>query len=334
MKETVLSGMRTTGKLHIGNYFGAGVNFVKMQEEYNCYFFLADYHALTTLTKAQELQMYTREVLIDYLACGLDPEKCAIYIQSHVPEIPELYLLLNMFAYKGELEKCVTFKEKARKEGQTLNAGLLTYPVLMAADILIHRAHKVPVGKDQTQHLEMARNFAQRFNHYYQTDYLPQPEAFNNGKALVKVPGLDGSTKMSKSDNEMNAIFLRDDHDTILKKIKKAKTDAGPTEPNSKMPQEVKNLFDLLKLVSDKQTVKAFEDSYKQCSIRYGDLKMQLATDMNAFIAPIRERILELEADEPYLKKVAKLGADKARESASETIKNVRSFIGLNAFPA
>ncbi len=327
--ETVLSGMRPTGKLHIGNYFGAARNFVRMQDDYQCYFFLADYHALTTHTRPEELMASTRGVLAEYLACGLDPSKSAVYVQSHVPQVAELYLFLNMFAYKGELEKCVTFKEKARKAGQTLNAGLLTYPVLMAADILIHRAHKVPVGKDQVQHLEMARNFAERFNHYYGTEVFPLPEAFNFGKNLVKVPGLDGTQKMSKSDSEANAIFLRDPADVVLKKIKRAKTDSGPGAEGKK-PPEIVNLFDLMKLVCHAEVIKKFEEDYKAGTIRYGDMKMQLAEDMNAFLEPIREKITMWDEDEKGLKEVAAAGAERAARSANETLSMVKDIIGLN----
>ena len=329
--ETVLSGVRPTGKLHLGNYLGAAINFVKMQENYKCFYFIADYHALTTHTKAAMLRDSSLNVLIEYLAIGVDPEKATIYIQSHVPEIAELYLFLNMFAYKGELEKCVTFKEKARKEGQTLNAGLLTYPVLMAADILIHRANKVPVGDDQMQHLEMTRNFAQRFNHYYETEYFPIPQAFNNGEELLRVPSLDGMGKMSKSDDGKSAIFLVDNEADILKKIKASKTDGGPSVPNQIKPIEIENIFFLMKMVSEASTYQFFNEAYNNCSIRYGDMKMQLAKDMNLYVTPFRERILELQSDEAYVRKVAKIGAEKARESAQKTIKDVRDLIGLNS---
>ncbi len=329
--ETVLSGIRPTGKLHLGNYLGAAINFVKMQSHYDCYYFIADYHALTTHTKAALLQESSMNVLIEYLAIGVDPEKATIYIQSHVPEIAELYLFLNMFAYKGELEKCVTFKEKVRKAGQTMNAGLLTYPVLMAADILIHKANQVPVGEDQMQHLEMARNFAQRFNHYYEVDYFSLPTAFNNGESLLRVPGLDGLGKMSKSDDGKSAIFLVDDEAAILKKIKGAKTDAGPTQPHQVKPIEIENIFFLMKMVSSAETVDFFEEAYNNCSIRYGDMKMQLAKDMNLYIAPIREKILDLQANEALVRKVARDGAEKARASAQKTIKEVRDIIGLNS---
>jgi tryptophanyl-tRNA synthetase len=333
MKKTVLSGMRATGKLHLGNYFGAAQNFVKMQDEYNCFYFIADWHTLTTHHDPHALKINVKEVLTNYLACGLDPEKCTIYLQSDVPEIAELYLYLNMFAHKGELEKTASFKEKARKEGQTLNAGLLTYPTLMAADILIHRADLVPVGKDQEQHLEMTRTFANRFNHVYNTDFLPEPMAFNFGESLVKIPGLDGSGKMSKSDdNENNAIFLQDDDATIIKKMKKAKTDSGPSEPNQKKPLEIENLFTLLEIVSSKETYQHFEEKYNDCSIRYGDFKMQIAEDIISYIKPIREKIEHYAANEKLLQEVIQLGAAKARKSAGETIKGMREIIGINYF--
>ena len=198
--EIVLSGIRPTGNLHLGNYFGAVRNFVKMQDEANCFFFIADYHSLTTHPKPDDLHARVKQVLVEYLAAGLDPEKSTLYVQSDLQETAELYLFLNMNAYMGELERVTTFKEKARKQPDNVNAGLLTYPSLMAADILIHKAHKVPVGKDQEQHLEMTRTFARRFNRMYQEDYFPIPQAFNFGEELVKVPGLDGSGKMGKSE--------------------------------------------------------------------------------------------------------------------------------------
>lgn len=210
---------------------------------------------------------------------------------------------------------------------------MLTYPVLMAADILIHKADYVPVGKDQEQHLEMTRTFATRFNHVYNTNFLPQPEAFNFGEALIKVPGLDGTGKMSKSDsNEHNAIFLQDEPSEIVKKMKKAKTDAGPTKQNQKMPEEIANLFQLMSLVSSQDTYQDFVGRYNDLSIRYGDLKLQIANDMISYLAPIKERIETLRKDETYLKEVAEIGAKKARENAQKTITEMRKIIGINYF--
>lgn len=327
--DIILSGIRSTGQLHLGNYFGALKNFVKLQETNPCFFFIADYHALTTHPTPDNLQGNVRQVLAEYLASGLDPEKATLYIQSDVPEVCELYLLLNMNAYVGELERCTSFKEKIRKNPENINAGLLTYPVLMAADILLHKAHKVPVGKDQEQHLEMARTFANRFNRIYKNDYFPEPQAYNFGDALVKIPGLDGSTKMGKSEGANNALFLFDTPEIIKKKVMRAVTDAGPTQNNQEKPQAIQNLFDIMKVVSQEETVSFFEAAYNNCTVRYGDMKKQLAEDVIFFIKPINERINELLSKPEYLKKVARMGAEKARESAGKTVKEVREIIGF-----
>jgi len=331
-KEIVVSGIRPTGTLHLGNYFGAVRNFLKMQHEYNCYFFIADYHSLTTHPNPADLHNNVKQVLAEYLACGMDPEACSLYIQSDLPEIPELYMMLNMHAYLGELERVSSFKEKARTQPNNINAGLLTYPVLMAADIIIHKAVKVPVGKDQEQHLEMARTFGNRFNRMYNMELFPEPQAFNYGSELVKIPGLQGGGKMSKSDGDNNVINLVDSPDAIRKKMSKAVTDTGPTEPNTPPTQPVQNLFDLLKVVSTPDTINHFTDAYANCNIRYGDLKKQLAEDMITFLTPIREKIDAIKADEKYLAKVAKLGAEKARESASKTLNEARTAIGFKRF--
>jgi tryptophanyl-tRNA synthetase len=331
MKERVLSGVRSTGNLHLGNYFGAIRNFIQMQDNYECFYFIANLHALTTHPDPEMLKKSVRATLVEYVACGLDPAKNTIFVQSDVPEISELYALLNMIAYKGELEKCTSFKEKIKKHHENINAGLLTYPVLMAADILIHRAHKVPVGKDQEQHLEMTRNFALRFNHKYGVDFFPEPQAFDTSGTLVKVPGLDGSGKMGKSESEGNAIFLRDDDKSIIKKVNRALSDAGPTEPNQEKPVEIQNLFILLNLFSTPEVVLHFEEKYNNCTIRYGDLKKQLGEDIIAFTTPIRERIFALESDTAYLNKIAKDGAEKARISASATLAGVHEIMGLKS---
>jgi len=330
--ETVVSGIRPTGNLHLGNYFGAIKNFLKMQEENNCFFFIADYHSLTTHPTPEDLHGNVKQVLVEYLATGIDPEKATLYIQSDLPETAELYLLLNMNAYMGELERVTTFKDKARKQPENINAGLLTYPSLMAADIIIHKANKVPVGKDQEQHLEMTRTFARRFNRMYKEEYFPEPTAFNFGEQLIKIPGLDGSGKMGKSEGEGNAIFLADEPKAIKKKVMRAVTDAGPTEPNSVKPEPIQNLFALSDVVSSPGMVQYFNDKYNDCTIRYGDMKKQLAEDITIFTEPMRERIKELSADEAYLGKVAKMGAEKAHESGAKTIKEVREIIGFRSF--
>jgi len=328
--ETVVSGIRSTGNLHLGNYFGALKNFLKMQHENNCYFFIADYHSLTTHPTPADLHQNVKQVLVEYLAAGLDPDVATIYVQSDLPETAELYLLLNMNAYIGELERCTSFKDKIRKQENNINAGLLTYPVLMAADIIIHKATKVPVGKDQEQHLEMTRTFANRFNRMYNVEYFSEPVAYNFGEQLVKIPGLDGSGKMGKS--EGNGIYLADAPEVIRKKVMKAVTDSGPTQQNQEMPEAIKNLFTIMDVVSTPDTINFFKDQYNTCSVRYGDLKKQLAEDIILFTAPLRERIIDLSSNNEYLRKVVKQGAEKAHESASKTVREVREIIGYKSF--
>ena len=330
-RQVVMSGIRPTGFLHLGNYFGAIRNYVKMQEDYECYFMVADLHSLTTHPDTKDLKSNVHRVLAENIAAGLDPNKVCLYAQSSIPEIAELYLLLNMLAYKGELEKTTTFKDKVRLQPDNVNSGLLTYPVLMSADILIHRAKYVPVGKDQEQHLEMARNFAQRFNHRY-GEIFPEPQAFNFGNQLLKVPSLDGAGKMSKSENQYATLYLADDDDLIRKKVMKAKTDSGPTEPNSEMPDYIQNIFQLMSLVSDESTVNKFTEDFNKASIRYGDMKKQLAEDMVKFIAPIREKANAIRKDEALLKKILTEGAERSRENANKTIEATRKAMGLNYF--
>jgi tryptophanyl-tRNA synthetase len=328
--EIVASGIRPTGNLHLGNYFGAVKSFLKMQNEYNCFFFIADWHSLTTHPNPENLRQSVKTILAEYLACGLDPEKATIYVQSDVCEVAELYLYLNMNAYLGELERVTTFKEKVRAQPDNVNAGLLTYPTLMASDIIIHRAVKVPVGKDQEQNMEMARKFARRFNNIYNVDFFPEPASFHLSEKAVKVPGLDGSGKMGKS--EGNAIYLVDDEKTIHKKVMRAVTDSGPTEPNSEKPEAIRNLFTMMEIVSGKEIYDYFNEKYNACEIRYGDMKKQLAADINTFCAPIRERINEMTADEAYLDKVVRTGAEKASVSASRTLNEVRQIIGFKPY--
>lgn len=348
-KEIVLSGIRATGNLHLGNYYGALSKFVKMQDDYDCLYFIADLHALTTNPDPKALHENVHNILAEYLAAGIDPEKATIFVQSDVPEISEMYLLLNMHVGIGELMRTASFKDKARKQlgitddGQDIekqiigadtnkrvNAGLLTYPTLMAVDILIQKAHKVPVGKDQEQHLELTRRFARRFNSFYGVDLFPEPENFNFGDHAVKVPGLDGSGKMGKS--EGNCIYLVDEEKVLRKKVMRAKTDEGPKEPNQPVSEPVENLFTLLELTSGPEIVQQYRDAYADCSIRYGDLKKQLADDILKVTTPIRERYQEIRADEAYIAKVVRQGAERARERAAKTLAEVRQAMGIIKF--
>jgi len=352
-KEIVVSGIRSTGNLHLGNYFGALRNFVRMQDQYDCNFFIADLHALTTNPDPVQLHASVKQILAEYLAAGLDPEKSTIYIQSDIPEVSELYLLLNMHVGIGELMRTASFKDKARKAlgigpaaddsdeafekeiigaetNKRVNAGLLTYPTLMAVDILIQRATKVPVGKDQEQHLELTRRFARRFNSFYGVDYFAEPTNFNFDAAPIKVPGLDGSGKMGKS--EGNCIYLVDEPKALRKKVMRATTDEGPQAPDSPMSQPVANLFTLLELTSAPEVVAQYRQAYADCSIRYGDLKKQLAEDILAITTPIRERVNDILANEDYLRSVVRQGAERARERAAATLRDVREIMGIKGF--
>lgn len=351
MKEIVLSGIRATGNLHLGNYYGALRNFVRMQDDpaYDNMFFVADLHALTTNPDPEQLHANVKNILAEYLAAGLDPEKSTIFIQSDVPEVSELYLLLNMHVGIGELMRTASFKDKARKalgiksdsddiekeiigtdSNKRVNAGLLTYPTLMAVDILIQKAHKVPVGKDQEQHLELTRRFARRFNSFYGVDLFPEPQNFNFGANAVKVPGLDGSGKMGKS--EGNCIYLIDDEKTLRKKVMRAVTDEGPKTPNQPVSQPVENIFTLMDLACAPDVVKHYRDAYADCSIRYGDMKKQLAEDLLKITLPIRERILDIQNDDAYLARAVKIGAERARERAAATLAEAREIMGIRKF--
>ena len=356
MSKIVLSGIRPTGKLHLGNYLGALQKFVRMQDDpqFENYFFIADFHALTTNPNPAELHENVRNVLAEYIAAGLDPDKSTLFVQSDIPEIPELYLLLNMHVGIGELMRTAAFKDKARKQlgltpaagddddenvareiigsnsNKRVNAGLLTYPTLMAVDILIQQAHYVPVGKDQEQHLELTRRFARRFNSFYGIDYFREPQNFNFGGEPVKVPGLDGSGKMGKS--EGNCIYLSDEEKPLRKKVMRAVTDSGPTEPNQPMAEPIKNLFTILKLVAEPAVVQQYLDAYNRCEIRYGDLKKELAEDILKLTTPIRERINDIRNDDAYLARVLKDGAERARARASKTLADVREIMGIKRF--
>ncbi len=348
-KEVVLSGIRATGNLHLGNYYGALSKFVKMQEDYDCLYFIADLHALTTAPDPNALHENVKNILAEYLAAGVDPDKATIFVQSDVPEISEMYLLLNMHVGIGELMRTASFKDKARKQlgltddGQDIekqiigtdtnkrvNAGLLTYPTLMAVDILIQKAHKVPVGKDQEQHLELTRRFARRFNSFYGVDLFPEPENFNFGDHAVKVPGLDGSGKMGKS--EGNCIYLVDEEKVLRKKVMRAVTDEGPKEPNQPISQPVENLLTLMELTSAPEIVQQYRDAYADCSIRYGDLKKQLAEDILKVTTPIRERYLDIRNNDAFIGRVVRQGAERARERAVKTLAEVREVMGIRKF--
>ena len=326
--DVVLSGIRPTGHLHLGNYFGAVRSFVELQKDYDCYFFIADWHSLTTNPTPENIRSSVRTILAEYLACGISPEQATLYVQSDIRETVEIYLYFNMNIYLGELERVTTFKEKARKQPDNVNAGLLTYPTLMAADILQHKPKYVPVGKDQEQNMEVARKCARRFNRMYKVDFFPEPQDFHLGATALKVPGLDGSGKMGKSDG--NCIYLYEDDKTITRKVMRAVTDQGPQSPNSPKPDVIQNLFTFLSIVSGQDAYNFFDEQWNNCTIRYGEMKKQIAQDLCRLVAPIRERILEYSGNEQLLDKIARQGAEKARERVRQTLSEMRQIIGFH----
>ena len=319
MENIIVSGIRPTGKLHIGNYLGAIKDFVKLQHEGKCFFFIADWHSLTTFKKYELLKEYSLDVAIDFLAAGLIPEKCTIFLQSDVPEIAELALLLSMFQPANELYTLPTYKEKAEKDS---NAGLLYYPILMAADILAHKAHLVPVGSDQEIHIRISREIARRFNNTF-GDFFPTPQTFE--KESIKVPGLDGSEKMGKS--EGNTINLSDSPKAIEKKISVAVTDtARKRRQDPGNPFEC-NIFAMHELVSKEETVKLVRTGCNTTDIGCVDCKNILSQRLIEMLKPLQERRKTISTD--YVERVLREGAEKARESANNTLKQVREKMGF-----
>jgi tryptophanyl-tRNA synthetase len=331
--DIFVAGARSTGEFHIGNYLGAIRNFVNLSNKIDnpMFFFIADLHSLTTHSDPSDLRKSKYSTLASYLGCGLDPNRATVYFQSDIFYTHELYLYLNMFANLGELERTATFKEKVANHPNNVNAGLLTYPVLMAADILIHKGNKVPVGKDQAQHIEMTRDFGNRFNHVYHTTFFKEAVAFTYDDALVNIPSLNGKGKMSKSDDANAAILLTDSDEIIEKKIKKAVTDTGPLAPNSPLTPEMENLFAIMKLFSKDVIVQQYLSAYKDCSIRYGDMKKQIADDCKLFLQPIRSSILDYMDNPKLLKEIAENGAEKANQSAKQTLLEIRDIMGLTS---
>lgn len=341
-QEIILSGIRPTGRLHYGNYFGAIHHFIRLQEQgHCCYYFIADYHALTTIAERTDFLGQTIDMLRTYVACGLDPVKSVIYRQSDLPCTAELSLLLGMITNIGFLERGTTYKDKKGKldedpsvEGNPLSFGLLGYPVLMAADILIVKADKVPVGDDQRQHVEMAMDIAQRFNHRFgETLKIPAPVS----REALRLPGLDGAAKMGKSDH--NTLDLLDNPKTVLKKIKAVQTTTDPlpleTEGNDpdavipKMPTSVGVLYRLLNLTAPEDVYADFVDKYRQGGKFYGMLKTTLAEYVSKFNEPIIERFNSPENTDDSVKDFLRDNARKVTPVALETVEACREAIGI-----
>ena len=325
-KKVIFSGVQPSGKLTLGNYLGALRNFGKFQDEYDCYYSIVDLHAITVPQEAKNLRANTLEILAQYLACGLDPEKSTIFIQSHVSAHTELMWILNTMTYMGELSRMTQFKDKSQKSEANLNAGLFTYPVLMAADILLYQTNLVPVGEDQKQHLELARDLAARFNNRYSPTF-EIPEGYIP-KEVGRVMSLQEPTKkMSKSDSNENAfILLADDPDTIRRKIKRSVTDSEGVVRYCDEQPGIKNLIDIYTQLGNK-TVDEVVSMYEGKG--YGEFKADVAEIIVEALSPIREKYLELLKDKEYLEKVYAMGAAKAEKQARKTLRKVYKKVGL-----
>jgi tryptophanyl-tRNA synthetase len=327
-QKTVLSGMRSTGKIHLGNYFGALKNWVDLQDRYRCYYFAADWHALTSdYADPSEIAQNTIEMVIDWIAAGLDPQRSTIFIQSMVPDHAELHLLLSMITPLGWLERVPTYKEQMQQiETKDLSTyGFLGYPVLQTVDIILYRAHYVPVGEDQASHLEISREIVRRFNHLYKAEVFPEPQALFT--PTPKVPGIDGR-KMSKSYG--NAINLSDSPEVILKKCMQMFTDPQRLKRSDPGRPEVCNLYDFHKLLSPPEIQERVARECRAAQIGCVDDKKLLAQILIDFLEPIRRRREELERDRDTVYDILVEGSRKARERTAETLDSVREAMGLD----
>lgn len=325
-KKSLFSGMQATGTLHIGNYLGALKNWLTLEDEYGCFYSVVDMHSITVRQNPAELRKKARALLTLYIAAGLNPEKNCIYYQSHVPAHAELSWVLSCFTYMGELNRMTQYKDKAAKHAENINAGLFTYPVLMAADILLFQSDVVPVGSDQKQHLELTRDVAERFNNIY-GDVFTIPEPYI-GKAGARIMSLQEPTKkMSKSDENPNgSIYLMDDPDTIIRKFKRAVTDSDNEIRYSEDKPGISNLIDIYVAV----TGKTIEETEKEfASSGYGDFKIAVGEEVAAMLKPIQDRYAELAKDKAYIDKVIKENAEKANYYANKTLRKVHKKIGF-----
>ena len=325
-KKVLFSGMQATGNLTLGNYLGALKNWVTLSDEYECFYSVVDMHSITVRQNPAELRKRARALLTLYIAAGLDPKKNCIYYQSHVSGHAELAWILNCFTYMGELNRMTQFKDKAAKHADNINAGLFTYPVLMAADILLYQADVVPVGIDQMQHLELTRDVAQRFNGIY-GDVFTVPEAYI-GKAGAKIMSLQNpEKKMSKSDENPNAsIYLMDDPDTIMRKFKRAVTDSEANICYRDEQPGVKNLIDIYCASTGKTPDEAVSEFAGK---GYGELKTAVGESVVAVLKPLQERYAELSKDKAYIDSIIKENAEKANYYATKTLRKVQKKVGF-----
>lgn len=325
-RKVILSGIQTSGKITIGNICGAIKNWVEMQDEYRCYYFLADLHSITVKQEPAELRKNTLDIAAILLASGINPEKSVLFMQSMVHEHAELAWVLNCYTGMGELGRMTQFKDKSQQHPENINTGLYTYPILQAADILLYQPNFVPVGHDQKQHIELTRNLAERFNYLYSDTFtVPEPYITKVGSKIMSLQ--EPAKKMSKSDpNEKATIFVLDPDDVIKSKIKRAVTDSGSEVRYNDDKPGVSNLIILYHIA----TGKSIEDIEKEFEGRgYGDFKPAVADAVASYIGPIRERYNEIRKDKDYLSKVLKDGAEKARIQASRTLRKVYKKVGF-----
>ena len=325
-KKILFSGMQATGNLTLGNYLGALKNWVSLNEDYECYYCVVDEHSITVRQNPAELRQRARALLTLYIAAGLDPEKNCIYYQSHVSGHAELAWILNCYTYMGELQRMTQFKDKSAKHADNINAGLFTYPVLMAADILLFQADVVPVGIDQMQHLELTRDIAQRFNGIY-GDVFKIPEAYL-GKVGAKIMSLqDPTKKMSKSDENLNAsIYLMDDPDTIIRKFKRAVTDSDNEIRYAAEKPGISNLIDIYRAT----TGKSIEEVEREFAGKgYGDFKLAVGEAVVSVLKPLQDRVAELSADKAYIDSIIKNNGERASYVANKTLRKVQKKIGF-----
>lgn len=321
-KKTILSGIQPSGKLHIGNYFGAMRQHIAMQEKGDAFYFLANYHSLTSLNSGELLEQFTKDVVLDYLALGLDPNKCTFFAQSDVPQTTELAWILGCLTPVSMMEKGVAYKDKIAN-GLSPNIGLFTYPILQAADILIYKSDLVPVGEDQKQNIEISRDLAGKLNRAYGEDLLVIPEEYIV-KSVATVPGIDGR-KMSKSYD--NTINIFDEGKSLKKRVMSIETDSTPLD-EPKNPDTC-NVFSLIKLFADEEKQNKIADKYRSGGYGYGHAKKELLGLIQEYFADARARRKELENDMDYVHDVLREGGKKARERAEEVMEPIRSATGL-----
>lgn len=325
-KKTIFSGMQATGTLHLGNYLGALKNWVQLEDEYECFYCVVDLHSITIRQDPAELRKKARALLTLYIAAGLNPEKNCIYYQSHVSAHAELSWILNCFTYMGELNRMTQFKDKAAKHSENINAGLYTYPVLMASDILLFQTDLVPVGSDQKQHLEITRDIAERFNNIYGDVFtIPEPYIGKYGARIMSLQ--EPEKKMSKSDENVNgSIYLMDDPDTIIRKFKRAVTDSDNEIRYSADKPGIKNLIDIYSVA----TGKTAEETEKEfASSGYGDFKLAVGEAVIAMLKPIQDRFNELSKDKGYIDSIIKNNAEKANYYANKTLRKAQKKVGF-----